>query len=207
MVWYPCFESCNSEETAYTSVRLGAVESDDWIQQVKPDLQARMAEYEEGQIDFAILSLVNDPLIRLCEELASNVKSLQSLSAHLDKEEPEWQAISDSLTGGEDAATAGTLFGADTDYLVTAEAIANASISTDTQQKLADSTVKALLQHRQSLISAQKMLRLSIKEEQGSNRSDEEKAAERRHDYGPAVQAWLRFHAQKSVMKTILSSC
>lgn len=165
-----------------------------------------MAQYEEGQIDFAILSLVKDPLIRLSEELASSVKRLQALSAQLDKTEPEWQAISDSLTDEDDAAIEGTLYGPDADYLLIEEAIANAAIPTETEQKLANSTLEALLSYRQSLMSAQKGLRCSIKEEQASNRSDEEKAAESRHDYGPAVQAWLRFHARKSAMKIVLNS-
>lgn len=173
---------------------------------MKPDLQARMAEYEEGQIDFAILSLLKDPLTRLSEELASSVKGLQALSAHLDEKEPEWQAISGTLIDRDDAATEGTLHGADADYLVTEEAIANATMPTETRQALANSTVEDLLHHRYSLMLAQKKLRLSIKEGQASNRSDEEKAGERRHDYGPAVQAWLRFHARKSAVKTILSS-
>jgi len=173
---------------------------------VKPNIQSRMAQYEQGQIDFAILGLVKDPLIRLSDELASNVKGLQALSAHLDKTEPEWQAISNSLTDEDDAAIEGTLYGPNADYLLHEEAIANAAIPAETEQKLVNSALEALLHHRQNLMSAQKRLRVSIKEEQVSNRSDEEKAAERRHDYGPAVQAWLRFHARKSAMKTILNS-
>ena len=165
-----------------------------------------MAEYEEGQIDFAILGLVKDPLTRLSEELASNIKGLQALSVHLDKKEPEWQAISRTLADGDDASTENTLHGPDPDYVVTEEAIANANLPNETQQKLTNSTVEDLLRHWKNLVMAQKSLRLSFKEEQASNRSDEEKAGERRHDYGPAVQAWLRFHAQKSVVKTILSS-
>ena len=164
-----------------------------------------MAEYEDGQIEFAILSLVKDPLLSLIPSLASNVKGIQLLSALLDKVKPDWRDFTSFRTPEGDLISDGTLTGPNMTYGITQEAIDSSQMPDNIQPDSSDNATD-LLTSRQKLVTAQAALRLSIKSEFESDRLDEEKAASRRHDYGPVIQKWLLYHARRSAIEAVLES-
>ncbi|MCJ1256386.1 hypothetical protein MMC24_004207 [Lignoscripta atroalba] len=183
---------------------LGPIRRGEWLGLVKPDIEARMAEYEDGQIEFAILSLVKDPLLSLVASLAGNVKSLEVVSAYLDKAKPGWRDFIPSTTADDGHAIEGTLYGPDADYGLEQDTIDSADLAAGVQENLASEIPTDLLALRQELVTAQAGLRASIRDEQQSIRLDEEKAASRRHDYLSALQAWVRYHAKKSWIRAIM---
>jgi ubiquitin carboxyl-terminal hydrolase L5 len=171
---------------------------------LKPDLEARMAQYEDGRIEFAILSLVKDPLIGLRTELALNVKSLSTVSTRLDELAPDWRTFSMFMSEEIGEFSDATLVGPSVDYSLSEADIFNATLPSDVGIKLAVDTVWDILRYRSALASVQARLRTSIREEEESHHRDEEKVRERRHDYGPAIQTWITFQARKGALRDIL---
>ena len=165
-----------------------------------------MAEYEDGQIEFAILSLVKDPLVSLLPKLASNVKSIQSLSARLERVEPDWRQVTTRTISEEMLVPDNALTGPDNTYGLTQENIDTSQLSEFITQDR-PSNAADILVFRQKLVTSQAELRMSIMSEFESNRLDEEKAASRRHDYGPVIQKWILCHARQSAIEKVLESC
>ena len=183
---------------------LGDVDSDDWLTLVKPDLEARMAEYEDGQIEFAILGLVKDPLINLVHSLASNVKSLRALEGRLQDVKPTWRSFATFASSEKDGIPENTVFGPDAHFQLEQAAIERAALGPEVQHKLAGDSVADILDLRRNLAFEQTNLRVAIKEEQASDYHDEARAATRRHDYGPAVKLWIEILSAKGVLRDLL---
>lgn len=163
-----------------------------------------MAEYEEGQIEFAILALVKDPILTLVTSLAENVMCLRALSARMNDITSDRNDLQMTLAQGMNSLVDGTLLGPDLNYNLSEDAVNQATISAAAEQKITDLAAVDLLAYQQELEGEQAGLRRSIKEEQQSVRSDEERASSRRHDYGPVVQAWLRMLARKQALRPLM---
>lgn len=172
---------------ALTLYYTGAFE-DDWLSQAKPDIEARMAQYEEGQIEFAILSLVRDPLLDLVPRLAENIKSIAGLSARLDLIKQDWRDFDTSVNGN----FTGLLTAFDPTYALTPKHIDQADLPMTIARLCESDAVEDIITQRQQLVTDQARLRLWIKDEQQSNQSDEERAAARRCDYGAMMQNFVR---------------
>ena len=151
-----------------------------------------MAQYEEGQIEFAILSLVQDPLLTLVRALAENVKSLTALSARLDSVKPDWQDFMTSPRNGHAITSEDVLSDVDLNYNLTQEDLNRVKLPEKVVDLCLSDVAQDIMAHRQQLITAQAALRISIKEELQSNVSDEERAAARSCDYGAMMQSFVR---------------
>ena len=183
----------------------GVIKDDDWLGQAKPEIEGRMGEYGDGQIEFAILSLVKDPLLDLVPRLAANVKGTQAVSTRLDQVQPDWQHFTtqardatystydDGITGPHDA------------YNLTSETIETAVLPEAVQHMIQGGSRTAdLLTCLQGLFAEQAGLRKAINAEIGFTHQDEERAASRRHDYSPLIQSWIRAHARRGAIKTLV---
>ncbi|KAJ5124676.1 uncharacterized protein N7515_008501 [Penicillium bovifimosum] len=166
---------------------LGECSEHDWLELVKPNLLDRMAAYEEGQIEFSILGLVRDPLPDLIKELATNVRALEILNGR----------ATDPIV------QADTIIGPEPSLSLTREEIDAVVLPQDTLDEYRTCTEDKLKEYQQTLIGGQWELRARIREEQQSHRSDDEHAAGRRFDYGPAVRTWLRRLAQKKRLQEL----
>ena len=157
-----------------------------------------MAAYEEDHIEFSILGLARDPLPDLIQELAVNVKSLETIQERL-------------LFKGDTTAAAatmanyeGTVIGPEQSLELTRGMIDAAVIPETTQQEYRSCSPDQLQAHRQTLCQAQGELRCRVREELQSQRADDDYATGRRYDYGPAVRTWMRFLARKQVLAELL---
>jgi ubiquitin carboxyl-terminal hydrolase L5 len=164
----------------------------------KPEIISKMAAYEEDQIQFSMLSLVRDPTVDLVSRLAGNVKTLSLIDELLSK-----AGVADSQLQGV-ALPDGTISGPDSSFDLTQEAIDRANVSETDMSKYQAATCEELRQYRLDTAAGQPAIRASIKEEQQSQRADENYAAGRRHDYGPAVHTWVRILARKGVAETLV---
>lgn len=157
-----------------------------------------MAAYEEDQIEFSILGLARDPLPDLIQQLAINVKSLEMIHQRL---------LSEGDTTAAAATMAnykGTVIGPEPSLALTRAAIDAAVIPEATQKEYQSCSPSQLQEHRQTLSQAQGELRCRVREEQQSQRADDDYATGRRYDYGPAVRTWLRFLARKQVLAEMI---
>lgn len=151
-----------------------------------------MAAYEEDQIEFSILSLTKDPSIELIDKLSANVKSLGIVKEHIDAD-----GSAGSAAGLVSSVLENILLDADASYSLTQESIDHAVITAGEEERYQNSSIDELVQHLQKLSERQIELRASIKEEQQSRQADDDYAAGRRYDYGPAVRTWIRMLARK----------
>ncbi|KAI5280225.1 hypothetical protein KEM52_004175, partial [Ascosphaera acerosa] len=178
---------------------LGSFEGE-WLDMATPEIRARMAEYDEEEIEFAILSLARDPLITLARQLAANIKSIAALDARLGP------AADDARRQDRED---GTLTAPDAACGVTQEMLDAQDVPAQVREQTAAATTAApapdLLELRAELAAEQKTLRAAIAEEQRAQRADEEYTALRRHDYRPPVEKWLRVLAQKGCIEQLVA--
>ena len=158
----------------------------------KPDIETRMADYESEQIEFAILSLVRDPLLDLIPSLAQTVKIMNLTMSRLS----ELGEISES-------ATAKRTIGPEPAYRLTLDLIESQNVPEGDNEILLGDSKAELHNLYEKLICSQNQLRVSIQDELESARTDEERTARRRHDHGPLIQQWIRFLAYHESIKSI----
>jgi ubiquitin carboxyl-terminal hydrolase L5 len=154
-----------------------------------------MTEYEEDQIEFSVLSLVRDPLSDYTEQLARNVKSLQSIRHRLN--ESQLEDIK-GILGPCDFD--GVLLDADPAFGLTEECLmgveASESKNSGDSNELPGEYVR--------LVNSQQSIKRSILEEMQLRRVEEAFAEGRRHDCSSAVTFWARALARKDVVKELL---
>lgn len=178
----------------------GPCTAEDWLDLVKPNIITRMDEYEEGQIEFSILSLGRDPLPDLIDQLAVNVKSLESLR----------QQIASHNEGAQDADLAhvtrdNTILGPDDSYGLTGTRLDQVRVPQDLQERYQRCSVAEACHYLHGLGCSQQALRMAIREEQESHQADDDYAMGRRYDYGPAVRTWVRFLARKRMIEDLVT--
>lgn len=172
---------------------IGECSEDDWLELAKPNIVDRMAAYEEDQIEFSILGLVRDPLPDLIQRLAINVKSLEILHECFLPQEDVVAATS----------TSEMVLGPNESYGLTREQIDAVEVSEAIPAEVPP--FKEWQRERwDELRNAQHELRARIREEQQSQRADEDYATGRRYDYGPAIRTWLRLLARKQQLAELL---
>ncbi|PGH16085.1 hypothetical protein AJ80_05300 [Polytolypa hystricis UAMH7299] len=173
---------------------LGNCPDENWLDLAKPEIVSRMTEYEEDQIEFSILSVAKDPIIDLTANLAGNVKSLLAIDT-----------VSDG-TANSDPPDDATIYAPDLSLNLTLQALNDTIVSEDNMMSYRSATPDELAAHRERLVRQQAELRAAIKEEQQSRRADDEYAAARKHDYGPAVNTWVRLLARKGLVEILAES-
>lgn len=176
---------------------IGEYTGDDWLDLAKPNILDRMAAYEEDQIEFSILGVVQDPLPSLIQQLATNVRRLEIINDHL-MSHPGTNASLHKTVLDE------TVLGPDASFGLTRAGIDAAVISESIQGECRAFSIEQLQQHQRALGDGQRELRIRIREEQQTQRADKDHATGRRYDYGPAVRTWLQFLARKQVLAELL---
>ncbi|KAK7546647.1 ubiquitin carboxyl-terminal hydrolase [Phyllosticta citricarpa] len=178
---------------------LGA--DDDWLQSIAPNLMARMAQYEEGQIEFGLLSLVKDPRIELKQQLAQNIRSIQMCEERLDQVQPAWREFA---TAG-DSSEENLIAGPSSDCSIGAQDIRCAAVPPSLERRIReDDDPTTLIEARQKFVTEQAGMRAALRDEEQTAAADREKAESRRYDYGPFVQTWLRMLAESGTLRTLI---
>lgn len=174
----------------------GHPKDSEWISKAKPDIEMRMASYEEGTGDFVLMSLVREPLRDLVPALAENVRAIQATTADLKRINPRWEEPV-CVNGDLERVSTCLVRGPDPAYELNQNAISQASFSALTEDVLRCGDIETLVGHRTNLVATQIGIRASIKEELECRRSDLEKAHGRRFDFGPLVLKLAQILARK----------
>ncbi|KAF3893539.1 Ubiquitin carboxyl-terminal hydrolase [Trichophyton interdigitale] len=179
---------------------LGKCVEEDWLGLATKEIQTKMAEYEEEEIEFSILSLSKDPMTGYLADLASNVKALQHLNSRLarfgdncDEADPE-----NAVLCGPDAQ-----YGLTPAMLELALVPSELAETTENGNKAHD--LDSLARQRQALVEQQRLLRTQITDEQHSRQIELDYARRRRFDYCAAVNRWSRILARKRKCEELLS--
>lgn len=165
------------------------VQADNWVDIVAPMIQEQMSLYSAGDIQFGLMGLVKDPLSKLQQDLAANIRAVRMVQAKLDEIEPEWEALIEGRVGGEAEA--------DTVLDITDEMVEAAVARKDVLDAIDGGDMGEMIKLRQVLVIEQKSLRSQVVEEVHAAADDERKAREARQDYGLVIYKWLRMLAEK----------
>ena len=170
----------------------------DWVKQAKPDILARMAQYEESQIEFAILSLLKDPICTAISALAINVKSVVCLSTRL--EELRQGGVSDD----HDDAIPGSnsqiqlISGPDPSLRLTQKHIDSSEYPEKVVLVASGDSRPDIRALRRQLADEQLSLKIAVQREIESWQEDEDKANVRRRDLGGRMQKFAEKVKRKS---------
>ncbi|KAG8529259.1 uncharacterized protein KY384_005894 [Bacidia gigantensis] len=171
----------------------------EWVNQVRPDIEARMFRYTEDHIDFAVLSLVKDPLLALTSSLASNVKTINLLTTRLDETGQDWRQFSlEEVTSSRKGELENFLQAADEMYGLAQADIDAAPLEHAYVVRMANCTNAGdYLALRQHVIADQARLRMDIVEELELARSEDASASSRCGDLGSKMQGFVRMMKAK----------
>ncbi|THX45927.1 cysteine proteinase [Aureobasidium pullulans] len=170
----------------------------DWLRVVQGTLAVRMAQYEEGQLEFSLMAVVQDPVVEDHRALAQNIRSLQEVQTQLDQVSHSWRSFIDPKS--EDS----TLFGADEDYGLTDDMISETILAENMTQQLRSSCPESLLKVRQELVTNQAGYKAQVRDSQQAEKTDAEEAMHRRHDYGSFVKSWMQALCDDGALKNLL---
>lgn len=193
---------------------------------MKPELQDRMARYEDGQTEFSILGLVKAPLDGVISQLAQNVKDLGAVREKLNSVRPDWEneagACSHANLSGQ-----GVITGQSLAYSLTQGQLEKTEVSPNVQALVLgdrapgsdnpraggikgpavngpDNLLDNLLTCMRELVNHQVALRTSISEELEGFHQDRERAAKRRQDWNPPVELLIKFLSKKGNFPALL---
>ncbi|KAG9609667.1 cysteine proteinase, partial [Aureobasidium melanogenum] len=170
----------------------------DWLDVVQTSLSVRMAQYEEGQIQFSLMAVVQDPVTEDRRVLAQNVSSLQKTELLLNEVSQDWRDYTAADHGD------CTLFCGSDEYGLTDQMIREAEISENMAQQLHSSCLESLLKVRQELMTNQAGCRAQVRDSQQANMMDAEESMHRRHDYGSFVKAWMQALVDNDTLKSLV---
>jgi len=178
---------------------VGTIHPDrDWLSFIQNSISVRMAQYEEGQMQFSLMAVVQDPVIEDRRVLAQNVLSLQKIELRLNETSQDWS----SYTSPESEKN--VLFGASMEYGLTDEMLAKATIPENLTQLLRSSCPDSLLKVRQELMTNQAGCRAQVRDSQQAEKLDAKESMHRRHDYGSFVKVWMQALADEGALKSLL---
>jgi ubiquitin carboxyl-terminal hydrolase L5 len=168
----------------------------DWIQLARPVIEERMHEYEGDQIQFNLLSLCKSPLLTIPTQLAMNVNSLITVEKYLSHLQPDWYYF----TGEESSKT---LRGPSAAFMLTHQLldVTKASPTPFYKFETPGITTAELFEIRAQLLQTQTTLQTAIIDELAAVNEDNERAANRRHDYTPMIYTWIRFLAENGTLQ------
>lgn len=155
-----------------------------------------MAQYAEEHIEFAVLSLVRDPMIGLRNALTLNIKSIVALDSKLDQVAPSWR---DSETHSrQDSETVGHISGEDKSYAIRQDDIDRmSSLDSEAATTIANEDIAGMESLRHRLISDQLGLRSAYMEEKCLADEDDGKVKARCRDLGSKIQGFSRLVKRK----------
>ena len=151
-----------------------------------------MAQYEDGQIEFAILSLVKEPLTQLVATLAENVKSIFSIRQRLLQLQSDQGGLQPDTAAGNNLGEEDLLLGPCEQYRLSQEAIGQTVLSPEVEQHLKSDDIVGLSAVTQELGTAQASIRASIRDEIKAIQADDDRAATRRNDKGLLAKGLLQ---------------
>ena len=176
--------------------------SDDWFAQARPDIQAQMAQYAEEQIEFAVLSLVKDPVLGLRDALALNIKSIIALDSKLNQVAPGWRDSEGH--SGQETSMLDHISGGDESYGVRQDDIDKGSLlDSEAAKTIANEDIQGMEGVRQSLISDQVGLRSACMDEVCLAVEDDKRVAARCRDLGSRIQRFSRLVKRKESGRTV----
>ncbi|KAF5677217.1 ubiquitin carboxyl-terminal hydrolase isozyme l5 [Fusarium heterosporum] len=175
----------------------------DWTAVARPQIEARMLQYEDSQLSFNLLALCQSPLATLSQAIARAAASLQYLYANTEPH-PTFKDIISAEEAPLDVGSEAHL----AEFNLTKSSIADAQIPESLQNKIKRPGFDA-----QCAYELYQELVVDLKATIGEYRSeilaisdDEQRVKGCKKDYGPALHKWMSKLAEKGVLEDVLKA-
>ena len=142
-----------------------------------------MEEYGEGAVEFAVLAVVQDPLVDITQKLLINIRTLQQLNDRL--------IHLGQRSIAEDPDCSHAIVGQSVELGITDQMLDSVMNTDDMDSKTAVEDVEQLRSIARELIAEQQKQMALFKDEQQINQRDDELAAARRADHAVLAAKWL----------------
>jgi ubiquitin carboxyl-terminal hydrolase L5 len=172
---------------------LGVCDPESWLEIIAPVLEDRM----QDTIEFSLLALVRDPLTIAIDHLAYSIVLNTAIEAKLKTITTEWKTFAEPLDER-------FIFGSSDEYSITEELLQKITLSQADQKKVeVYDEADGLLHYRSRKAIEQNGLRKVVQDEIKNREAEDDKARERRNDYGPVVQRWFMMLSENSILREL----
>ncbi|KAF2177881.1 cysteine proteinase [Zopfia rhizophila CBS 207.26] len=172
--------------------------SDDWLSMAADQIEAIMSA--AGDISYNLVAMVQSPVVALRNDMCSTIATLNHLETRLDTLNKEWREFVVTKEDG----TVQTPFVSPNILAILGvhlDELKNATVPEDVKVEIdAEEDMMSLLDRRTQLLSEQTSLHGQIQTEMMNEEDENDKAKERRWDYGPVFQLWLRKLAENGYL-------
>lgn len=179
-------------------VCLGPLEKGtNWTNLVRPDIQARMLQFEENALSFNLLALCKSPLTNIAASLVRTIRSFEILEGrtkHLDG----W----DDLVAGNEQPLKRNEVERLASFGVKAVDIERAQTDSTFEEKVQNPSteITELLELHNELVVEQKSLMGEYNTEIAFMKEDEDRVQGRKKDHTPAIHCWVQKLAEHGVL-------
>ncbi|GAO16571.1 hypothetical protein UVI_02019910 [Ustilaginoidea virens] len=185
-------------------LKLGPVVDADWTAIAKPQIEARMFQYQGSQLSFNLLAVCGSSLLRHGQTIATMVAAMQVMQMHFkDGHNPMFNNLVSSDEHLLDMTKPTQL----TEFNLTLSDIQNAELPAEL--KLVISRPSWLVEEDACDVfrEIQSQLKAAINEyriELSNIREDEGRVRSRKRDYGGALHCWVKKLAHRGVLEDII---
>jgi len=174
---------------------------DDWISIARDNISQRIGQYEDGDIEYNLLSLCKSPLKAVQGNVAENARSILDVEKILADLVPDWKLFLQSQLD-----LSMPIDELESSFDLSADQINNVNLSEAARKKIyeAASDPEMLINLYKDLVLEQKPLRSEYMQEVASIAQEDEQAARRKEDHTPVVYMAIKALAEAGVLKDIV---
>ena len=181
---------------------LGPIDSDDWTTVARPQIEARMLQYEDSQLSFNLLALCRSSLAAHSRKIAGNLASLKTLLNSI-RSRPEFATFEPSEKWLDDTSLPSFL----SEFQLTTTDVDNAPVPQTLHEKTLQLDTEAEANKLyESIVVDTKAVMGEYRAELISVAEDEQRVKGRKKDFGPALHKWVTKLAQKGVLEDMINS-
>jgi ubiquitin carboxyl-terminal hydrolase L5 len=191
------------QSSANVRLQAGAIDSDDWTAIARPQIEARILQYEETQLSFNLLALCQSPLVGYKENIGRGAASLRALHRKMDGQTAfKERILSEDVPPYLEENTGLAEFHLDN---MDNE---NFEIPQSLQETLEnpDLSVEAAYSLHRQLVVDTKAAMGEYRAELLAMADDERRVQGRKRDFGPALHKWVTKLAEKGVLEDIIKA-
>ena len=156
----------------------------------RDNIMQRIGQYQDGDIEYSLLSLCKSPLKTVLESVAENAHIILDVEKILSAVIPDWKLFTQSQS----------------DQPISTDQIRRAQPPEPAKMKVEEaiSNPGRLLELYKDLVLEQKALRSEYMQELASNVQEDQLAAARKEDHTPVVYMAIKALAEAGVLKDIV---
>lgn len=171
---------------------------DNWTNVARDNILQRI-ESHRGSIQYNLMSLVESPFVKIRQDIAQTIKSIEYLQETLSMMVPDWKAFIDADVRNYKSDLV-------TGFDVTQQLIDDSAVLSETSIVINECDPPNLLVHRKSLGDRLTRLKAAYMEEIAENSNDSETAKKRKLDHTRDIYYSIETMSKSGALKDIVLS-